>query len=232
MFIVFALVLSLISPSQDVFAEYTISGASGEQIPVRYYSPPFSGAPIILVVHDWGESMENWQSMAANFRELGFGVLCFALPGHEVDDISKYYHDNNRIAGYLRTLSSVYNYARGRGSEVHLLGAGLGANLAMLFAAQTEVTGRVVAVSPGLNYRGLEIHPEVCSAIAGKLMLIASQEDTYSAYSIRTFRYAFAQLPEEERPPAILYSNAGHGVWLLKRLPEAVVSVTRWLSDN
>jgi dienelactone hydrolase len=230
--VIICLVLSLAPVQQQDYAAYTIPASSeGDEIPVRLYSPAFSGAPMIVVVHDWGESMDNWNSIARSFRELGYSVLLFALPDHEPGNLSHYLHTNRRIRYYLTRVQTVYEYARSRTGVVHLLGSGLGANLAILAAGDFEVQGRIVAVSPGLTLRDLVLEPQSILDIKEKLFLVASQEDTYAAYSIRTIAAMMESLPEEERSPTVLYSNSGHGVWLLKRLPEAVSSITRWFSE-
>jgi alpha-beta hydrolase superfamily lysophospholipase len=227
----FLILLALVIPLQEEYVSYTIPGEGGSEIPIRLYSPPFSGAPMILVVQDWGETIDNWHPVAKTFKELGFSVLVYTHPGHEKGSMEKYSHTDRDIAGYQERLQMVYSYALGRTKVVHILGSGLGANLAVLFAEESGIEGRIAAVSPGLNYRDLIITPDIAMKVADSIMLVASQEDTYSAWSVRNMMQLFQKLPEKERPQSVLYSNVGHGVWLLKRLPESIASITRWYSD-
>lgn len=227
---VLTIILALLAPAQDAYTALELS-ADGFEVTARYYSPPYSGAPVIVVVHDWGETLDNWDAVARLFSGYGFAVITFALPGHSHGDNSRYYHADGAIADYLEAVDAACSYAGSRSRTVHLLGSGLGANLAMVYAAGNRLQGRVAALSPGLDYRGIVVEPEQLRSIAPRLMLIASQEDTYSTNSIQVFGKALTELSENEKPPVVLYSNAGHGIWILKRLAESRASTVRWFSE-
>ena len=117
-------------------------------------------------------------------------------------------------------------FARERGGETtHILGAGLGANLALAVAAEDGGVSRVVAISPGLDYRGVTLDESLQKLPPERVLLVASLEDVYSVYSIRELVN-----PLPVKPETRMLNNAGHGVWILRRQEGIVDSIAAWLS--
>lgn len=223
--VLLALSLFLAPAPQDV-RDYTV-GAEGRTIAVRHYAAPYGGAPTVVIVHDWGSSMRRWEDIAAQMQHLGFSVVLFDLAGHGIEG-NYYLYTDEQVAGLGTDVATAVDFARRTaGGEVYLIGAGLGANLALEMAAADETIGKVVAISPGMYYRGVRLRREMGELLNGRVMLLSSQEDIYSTRSIELFRTIF-----ENDPPVQFYNNAGHGVWIIKRVPEALGTIARWLSGE
>jgi pimeloyl-ACP methyl ester carboxylesterase len=223
----FLTAILLLSPMPQDYSERTV-GDEQYSMTVRHYPAPFGGAPNIVLVHDWGGDMDRWNDVAHKLQELGFGVILFNLAGHGGDAVPYYRFSNEHMDLLRRQVALALRFAREQGSVVHLLGAGLGANLALEAALDSTFVSRIVAVSPGLDYRGVKLTERMAEELPGKVLFIASQEDSYSVHSIEVFvRHA-----GEEEPGTRFYSNVGHGVWILKRLPESLATIARWLTEN
>lgn len=226
--LVFVLLVLLAGAPQDGAREERISDGSGLDITARYYQPPFGGAPTIVIVHDWGARYQRWEDIAPRFQSLGFGVILFNLRGHGTRSNPWYLFTDDDVRDLKRDVSLVSDYAaRLSPGMVYIIGEGLGANLAMAVAADNAAIRKVVALSPGLAYRGVYLSGEILAKVSGRVLLIASRDDTYSANCLREIN---AMLPEE--PASTLYSNAGHGVWMLKRVPDAIPAIARWLGGE
>jgi pimeloyl-ACP methyl ester carboxylesterase len=216
--------LALLMPlPQEKFRQEIAVDEDGYSLPVKYYPPPFAGAPNIVIVHDWGGSSEDWTEIAEFLRTFGNGVVLFDLRGHGGSTTAYYYFTDAQVAGMVDDVILAVGFAREKGNgPVHILGADIGANLALVAAAQLGDVGKVIAVSPGLDYRGMEIAGALDKMPNDKVLLLASQEDVYSVYSIRELVRLY---PVERR----LYQNAGHGVWLLRRQREILQEIIDWL---
>lgn len=224
---IFVAATLLFTIAQD-YRDYSATDDSGLSVPVRYYSPPYGGAPVIVVVHDWGGSIDRWEDVSAKLQKLGFGVVLFNLRGHDGSSIPYYRFSDVQIKDLQRDVALAVDFARKRApGNIILMGAGLGANLALMVAAEDVEIGKIVALSPGLHYRGLMINGDMTEKLDGRVMLVASQEDSYSVFSIDIMARHFETAPEVK-----YYSNVGHGVWIIKRLPEALATVARWLSEG
>lgn len=210
---------------QQQFSQHTAASEDGLTLPVRYYHPPAAGAPLIVVVHDWGSSLQNWEKISRQLQEYGFGVILFNVRGHGGASTAYYYLSDEQIGGMKMDVSLALAFARSRaGGAVHLLGTGLGANLAVAVAAEEGGVDKMVAISPGLNYRGIDIRGAVKELAQENLLMVASQEDVYSIYTIRELEREL-----EGQSQSRLLNNAGHGVWILMRQPASIEMIARWL---
>lgn len=220
--------LLILAPTQDRYREHNITNEFGNSMSLKYYSPQFSGAPTVVVCHDWAGSSDNWTDIAGSLIKLGFGVVLYDLDGHGPEGTPWYLLANWQIERMSGDLKMAVDFAaKNSGENVYIIGAGLGANIAMNVASADERVKKLVAVSPGLNYRGVKLNKDMTDSLAGRLMLLASQEDAYSVRTVNLFT------SNSEKPAEVkFYSNSGRGVWIFKRQPESLASVARWLSEN
>jgi alpha-beta hydrolase superfamily lysophospholipase len=209
--------------------DYTVDRVMDEYqnpIELRRYEAEAAKAPYLLIVQDIGNTLEQWDDIAMAFRNIGYNVVLFALPGHGKEQVPHYRLSNYSLADSLDRTQKIIDHLKARGAKtVHLLGTGFGANVAMSIATDNEDL-KVVAISPGLIYRGQTLTKEMAKNLPGRLMIVASQEDTYSNYSIEIFDEA-----AEKEFVTQLYSNIGHGIWILKRLPESLITISLWLNQ-
>ena len=235
MIAIFALAVALFLQSPQEVSLHTITAEDGHALPLRYYQPQFRGAPSVVVVHDWGGSLERWTDIAERLRGFGFGVVLFNMRGHGGATRAYYFFTNPQIAEMAGDIALVLRFVRERSDgPLHILGAGLGANLAIVAAVADGAVDKVVAISPGLNYRGVTIDERITELPPESMLLIASREDVYSVHSIDELVHLFPASQEgmsAGQPVRRLYDNVGHGVWILKRLPGAVETIARWLSE-
>ena len=216
---------ALLGVPQDFTVDRVVDEYSNE-IELRRYAAESANAPYLLIVHGIGNTLEQWHDIAAAFRNIGFNVVLFPLPGHGEEAVPHYRLSNKSLAISVQRTQLVLDSIKRRGAkDIHLLGTGFGANVAMSIAVENESL-RVVAISPGLNYRGQILTQAMAEELPGRLMIVASQEDTYTIHSIGVFEEAAGKEIETQ-----LYSNIGHGVWILKRLPESLLTISRWLTE-
>jgi pimeloyl-ACP methyl ester carboxylesterase len=105
-----------------------------------------------------------------------------------------------------------------------VVGASIGANLALVTAAEESAVGAVVALSPGLDYQGIETLDAVSGLSGRPLLFVASREDSYAFESAETLSEA---APSSE---IIRLNDAGHGTAMLGNTPDLPLTVITWLS--
>jgi len=221
--VLLSLCMLLPQPQDKIRQEIAISEDGYTSLPVRYYTPPFAGAPMVVIVHDWGGTADNWSDTASFLQIIGYSVLLFDMRGHGGATTAYYYFKDSQVAGMLEDVRLALEFGRGKNpGTIHLIGAGLGANLALAAAAEDGNAGKVIAISPGLNYRGIRAGDALGDLDPEGVLLLASQEDVYSVHSIRELLRLY---PVERK----IYQSAGHGVWMLKRQPEIRQENADWL---
>ncbi len=99
-------------------------------------------------------------------------------------------------------------------TELAVIGGSIGANLSLLYGAKSQPK-IVVALSPGLNYKGIKT--EIASRnFRQNLLLVASRDDNYAFESCeRLFDISAAAKKE-----FIKYEDAGHGTRMFNTEPE------------
>ena len=109
---------------------------------------------------------------------------------------------------------------------IAIIGGSIGANLALLYGAKTQPKV-IVALSPGLNYRGIKT--EIASRNFRKnILLVASRDDSYSFESCgRLFDISAAAKKE-----LIKYEDAGHGTRMFNSEPELKQRILEFLLKN
>jgi alpha-beta hydrolase superfamily lysophospholipase len=112
--------------------------------------------------------------------------------------------------------------------KLTVIGASIGANLALEYLAENPEVGKAALLSPGLDYRGVKTDALVKKINTGqKVLLLASSDDEYSFQTIRELnRLNSAQTELRE------FSGLGHGTTMFERKPELMDEVINWIRAN
>lgn len=194
-------------------------------------------APGVLLLHMRGRDKSGWGSLPDTLRDEGYSVLAVDLRGHGETvnalgqreplesltdgDYQNMLFDVGAAASWLRQQSGVDS------ERIGIIGASIGANLGVLYAAQDRKVRTVVCLSPGLDYRGLKPLPALTAYDKRPLYLIAAKGDRESYAASEKLRDA-AMLAK----PASLRSFNGseHGTELLRVHPGLDKTITTgWL---
>ena len=207
---------------QDV----TFRTDDGVTIAGSLYLPARTG-PAVLLLHALGRSREDWQPVATRLADAGFVALAIDLRGHgasgalpegtSLEDLTRMVADVKAARAFLSTRREVVP------NRIGIAGASIGANLAILYAAGDPTVRSLALLSPGIDYRGLR--PEAAMKKYGDrpALLVASQEDNYSANSARQL----SQSGPGVRDLRIL-NGAGHGTAMLARQSDLAASLLDW----
>ncbi len=179
----------------------------------------------MILLHMIYGAQEEWGDLPKKLSEAGYAVFTVDMRGHgetggEIDwEQSK--DDLQRVWSYMTGRAEVDK------TRVAIIGASMGANMALVTgAAQPEVRA-LGLLSPGLNYYRVTTADTLETYGQRPLLIVVSDEDSYSAESSR-------QLEKLAKGTAelVLYRGAGHGTAMLLSKPELADTIIRWLDDN
>ena len=200
----------------------TITASDGAKLAAMYYPPIVSPAPAVLLLHVNGGSKADWDSFAKGLQKMGYAALALDLRGHGASagpvDWTKGPDD----------VRSAYN-AMIKRPEVDslrtaIVGASVGSNLALMVGASEPKVSAVIALSPGLDYMGVNPTSSMRNFANRPVLLVASQDDKYAYDSVKSL----AQLAIAAEPK--LLTNAGHGTEMLTRDATLTQSLIEWLN--
>jgi alpha-beta hydrolase superfamily lysophospholipase len=184
-----------------------------------------SGAKGVLLVHDDGRTLQDWTTLAPKLASNGFRVLALDLRGHGASAPAGKPAD----ADYPKLTADVaagVAWLKSKGAtEIHVVGAALGANLALNVAAQEPAIADLVLLSPQLNAKGLKVSGPIAEYGERSLLVVASQDDALSAK-------AAGYLDQSAKGPKHLqlYPSAGSGARMLNSAPDLENLVVSWLN--
>lgn len=221
--------------SKNETEEITLQTADGVTIAGTYYRPSKAGPrPAVILLHMLSRNREDWKDFAQVLAWEGYAVVAIDLRGHG---------ESTRGAGSWRLLkqegframvedvAAAHQYLRrapeADGGSLALVGASIGANVALLYASREPAVKTLVLLSPGLDYRGVAT-AEAMSAYGTRPVLIAaSSEDTYAADS-STALNGLAQ----GRHKLVMYNGAGHGTHMFAKEPTMEGMLLEWLGSS
>ncbi len=206
--------------------EIVVEAADGLQLVGTLY-PGLAPEPTpgVILLHMNGGNRFDWEDFAHKLVELGYTALAVDMRGHgETGDQRDWVQtedDLNRIYDYFTSREEVDE------SRTGFVGASIGANMSLVMGADVPEIPGVVLLSPGRDYFGVTTEDRVLEYGDRPLLVVASEEDTESAITVRSLAdLGLGEVTLE------MYEGAGHGTNMFGPRPELSGVITDWLDEN
>ncbi len=220
--------------SMALFRNVQFTTSDGVKIVGNYY-PVKNSSQVVLMLHMMPATKESWDRLAQELQKKDISSLAIDLRGHgeSVNQGDKHlnYQDftHEEHQASRRDVEAALGWLKnetGLGLDhMSVIGASIGANLALQALAQYPEIKRGVALSPGLNYRGIEPKPLVSKLVKGQAVLYAtSKDDEDNALMTEELFNATSSKKEWK-----VYDTAGHGTMMLERISDLSPSIIEFL---
>ena len=195
----------------------------GVAIAATVYEAPASPAPAVVLVHMLTRTKEDWRPFAERLQAAGLTALALDLRGHGQSEgsaapASAMALDVRAAVSWLAARSEVHAGA------VAIVGASLGASLALLAAAEAPAVRGVALLSPASDYRGVRIEAAAKKYGGRPMLLVVSSDDPYALRTAHTLT-GEGQPGREQR----ISAQAAHGSHLVDRDPDVAAALVDWL---
>jgi pyridoxine 5-phosphate synthase len=221
------MLLALVLAAPDAEAAGTrvsFSASDGVTIAGEFYEAAARPAAGVVLVHMLSRGRGDWGGLPEWIRDAGISALAIDLRGHgqssgSAGDLQAMIQDVRAAAQWLSTRPNV------RGDQIAIVGASLGASLALLAAVELPQVRAIGLLSPSLDYRGLRTDAGLIKRLGARsIWLAASDQDPLA---LRTLRDIAAEPsgPREQHVSTTL----GHGTVLLERDADAGRTLVDWL---
>ena len=208
-------ILLLLTVDAAAQRRVTFRAEDGAMLTGAYYEPSQHPAPGIVLLHMLSRSHADWDAVASELSDAGFAVVSLDYRGG--GEVGAYALDVKAAKAFLRERSDVIP------GRIGLAGASIGANLAVLDAANDPGVLSIALLSPGIDYKGLRTEAAMKKFGARPALLAGSTKDPYAARTIRHLTTIGPGLREIRLTDAV-----AHGTMLLSRDPELIPALVDW----
>jgi pimeloyl-ACP methyl ester carboxylesterase len=212
-------------PSTD-FSALTVVGAEGLTLWASFYPPASASAPGVLLLHSWGRERGEWASFATRLQENGYAVLALDLRGHGESEGEAGGETPSAVwvEDALQAWEVLAAQAQVDPERTAIVGADIGANLALAAAAAESRVRAVALLSPLQDDQGIPTGEALSAYGERPVLIVASQNDPSAAQVAR-------RLSDLAQGPATvtLYPDAGHGTAMFGPQPDLHVLILAWL---
>jgi alpha-beta hydrolase superfamily lysophospholipase len=201
----------------------------GVALAATFYEAPRQPAPAVILLHMQTRSREDWQAFAHRLADSGIHALAIDFRGHGGSGAGPAGDDGQpNLSRLVLDVQAARAYLAGRpeavrGSAIGLLGASIGANVAILQASADTSIRSLALLSPGLDYRSLRTEAALRKYGSRPALLVAAGDDPYALRSVRELAKAGEGLREVRT-----LGPAGHGTVMLSRDADLERALVDW----
>ena len=189
--------------------------------------------PGLVLIHMLGSNRGAWKSFASRAQAGGYLCVAIDLRGHGDSQNAR----GTRISykdfttqDWLAALDDVETAKQALLKEganpknIAVIGASIGANLALHYAVENSDVPAIVMISPGLDYKGVKTGDEIAAFGQRPCLLVTTEGDSYSESSCTTLKRDASGLCELRE-----YPGSAHGTAIFDASPTALEEVLIWL---
>lgn len=208
------------------------------QIHGTVYIPKVANGFGVLCLHQLSLNRDSFSHFAMRLAALGFLVMVLDLRGHG-ESVTR----DGETFSYETMLPADFNKIPGMDVEeakeifrdhyhiepnnIGIVGASIGANAALIAEARDPRIAFAVALSPGLDFRGLQPEGDIAQ-VQKPVLLVASRDDDYSLNSATLLSN---MIPAAEKQLNV-YEKAGHGTVMMNSDAHIEEDVIAWIAKR
>jgi dienelactone hydrolase len=211
----------------------TLETADGYAVRASLYRVSNPNTPGLIFVHMLGASRQDWDAFARRAQREGIMSIAFDMRGH--GESTK--RGNDRVSyrsfapadwsNVVQDVSAAKKALLEAGADpenIAAVGASIGANLALTYAAGDEQIQALVLLSPGIEYHGVKALTAIDAYGNRPILLMTATGDAYSAQSCIALRAAARGQCEIRE-----YDGGAHGTDLLDSHTQCGEQILLWL---
>lgn len=191
----------------------------------------------VVFLHAMPVAKESWNALATILQQEGYAGIAIDLRGHGASDGGPdgYVHfSDSEHRGSIRDVDAAVDFLRGMGARndrIAIIGASIGANLAVQYVARHRDFKMCVAFSPGLDYHGIVLTPIIGSLSEDKrMLLIGSRDDDRVIDNASDVAALHDAAPSGVDVRLELVATGGHGTAILAHHPELIEHIISFLN--
>ncbi len=159
----------------------------------------------IILLHMLGRDSSNWEEFAEN---LPYTTIAIDLRGHGQSDGDWQSFQDADFNNMILDVKAANEFT---GGETVVIGASIGANVALNYADNYDADG-IALLSPSYDYRGVDTRAAI-ARYKGALLIVSSRDDEQSYNP----SISMHNLSPSDKKQLKTYDDAGHGTDMLDK---------------
>ena len=206
----------------------TLLTSDGVQLAAVFYTPESlnEDTDILILVHEAYRERSSWDDFSSAALENGYAVIALDLRGHGQSSGDPVFdeamdHDIDAVVDWISASPDLDE------DRIAIVGASVGANLALRAGARHPQIQSLVLLSPGMSAWGIGVKDAILDYGRRPLLLVAAEGDAYPAKSVQ-------RLNELGRgyDHVVLYPGSGHGTGLIRNQPDLTPVIFDWFEQT
>ncbi len=215
----------------------TITTKDDVKLSACYFQTENKKAPAVVLLHMMPAEKESWYDFQKKLAEAGFQSLAIDFRGHgesvlkdgETIDYQNFTDKEQQDKIYdVEAAVKFFENKEILKENISLVGASIGANLALQYQSENSNIKTSILMSPGLDYRGVTSEDKIKDLTDGQSVLLCSGGDK-DDYSRKTIRKLFEEASVKKEIK--IFEDAEHGTNLFKTHPEFQDYIINWLKN-
>ena len=190
---------------------------------------PESGDPVpaVLLLHMLGSNQQAWSEsdLLTMLNDQGYATFTVDMRGHGAtggaNDWDLAETDLQLVWQFMKDLPEV------DGQATAVIGASIGANMALRLAANVPQIDTAVLLSPGLDYRGVTTDDALANYGERPILYVAAEGDKYANDSAKVLYGQTRGHKQAER-----LEGSAHGTQMLTAEPSLSEIIAIWLDEQ
>ena len=194
------------------------------KIAYNYY-PAGDNSPAVILLHMAESNSSSWDEYAKQLQENGVSSIAIDLRGHGKSDgdLTRFTdEDYNKMVLDVEAAKEFLKTQSIDASRIAIIGASIGANIALKYAATDKGIKGIILLSAGLDYHGVKTE-DAMKSYDRPVLIVASLTDEYAASSAQTL-YDLSTNGDLN-----FFKVAGHGTEMFNKFSNLDKFIIDWL---
>ena len=191
--------------------------------------------PSGILLHMMPATKDSWKDFAKKLNNEGFQCLAIDLRGHGQsedgpDGFINFSDQQHRES--IKDVEAAAEFLISNGvspEKIFLVGASIGANLALQYQSMYSEIKASVLLSPGLSYKGIDTEVLIKNLYEKQSVFLTAggENDEYSTETVQKL-YKIAKVDNKELK---VFQKSGHGTNIFIEEPSSMDQVINWLKN-
>jgi predicted alpha/beta hydrolase len=190
------------------------------------------GEKFAILLHMMPATKESWIPFAQKLLAAGYSSIAIDERGHGESTMGGKLDyktmDPHEQQEKIRDVNAAFTFLETKGATTEntvVIGASIGANLAIQFLHMHSKIPAAIALSPGLDYQGIITKPLVVDLSDGQKLILASSEEDMRSFE--TNKELHAANPKQTM--LLEFEKLGHGTQMTNNRPDLIDELIKQL---